>query len=264
MHSPMPAIESVWIEPPDFRPPAMAVPFAPPAMLVQRVPTRPFASAIWIGGYWIWQRRWVWAQGMWSAAPRSGVRWAHPCYDHRNGLVIFVAGHWADDTGGDRAPLREPMAAVVSIGTEAADGFPPVGPEGRFVPAPPGSTPGLIVPAPLGTAPAVVTGAPPVSAEGMRVIDTDPGADGSEWLSVTAPPGATTQHCAVRLRVPVAADRAAALTPVVRAWAPMPRSELSVRYVASPKLRQVAATDLAPAELARQPSQNPHALRASA
>ena len=86
--------ESVWIEPPDFRPPALAIAQAPPAMLVQRVPARPFAGAVWIGGYWIWLRhRWVWARGIWAAAPRRGLRWIHPAYEHRGGLVVFVAGH---------------------------------------------------------------------------------------------------------------------------------------------------------------------------
>lgn len=202
-------IQSVWIEPPTFRPPPIATPWAPPPMLVQRVPPRPFPRACWIGGYWIWQRGWLWALGMWSAAPSSDAVWVHPSYVLRQGLVLFVAGHWSD----------------------AVDAVDAVGVDGSFVPAPPGSDAGVVVPAPRGTPPAVMTSVPPLTAPGARVHAEEPAADGTSRYRVTAPGGCTRSGEGVELWLPAQAHVAAALPPAVAAWAPPPRSELSVRYV---------------------------------
>ncbi len=243
------AVESVWIEPPEFLPPAIALRVAPPPMLVQRVPRKPFALAVWIGGYWIWQRRWVWAHGMWSAPPRAGLRWVHPSYQHCSGLVLFTAGHWAEPSnpGRDLQPV-----VTIAMTAEGEEAFaPPSGPDGPFVPAPPGSTAGLIVPAPPGTAPAVVTGVPPIVAPGMRVErDLDDTADGNPQLIVSAPANATAAGRAIRMRVPMPAERAAAMPALIDAMAPRPRSELSVRYVApvaaNPPAQRPSASGIRP------------------
>jgi hypothetical protein len=240
--------ESVWLEPPDFRPPALVVPWVPPPMLVQPVPAQPFAGAVWVGGYWVWQRHWIWAHGLWAAPPQPGRHWVHPSYRHRGGMVIFVGGHWAPSAAAAQEPprlaaLSPPAAgAACPVGhaddTGEADGtWPrctvhPDCPEGLFVPAPPGSRPGLVVPAPAGTAPAVVTGAPPITAAGMQVLPGAADAQHAPRLRIVAPAQATAHGQAVDLQVPALAHQAAALHGPGRptAWAPRPRSELSVRF----------------------------------
>jgi hypothetical protein len=229
--------ESVWIEPPDFRPPALAVPWAPPPMLVQAVPPPPFAHAVWIGGYWIWQRGWVWAYGMWSAAPRAGVQWVHPRYEHRDGLVQFTAGHWAEAGTEPDSKTRPDEAAVVQLPRASSGGCRVIGDEGFFVPAPPGSRSGLVVPAPAGTPPAVVIGAPPLVAVGMRVCARANARDGATHWTVVAPPGAALGGRAVNLSVPTEAHLAASMPAVVRALAPRPGSEFSIRYVLPARAR---------------------------
>ena len=229
--TPPASIESVWIEPPAFVPPTIAVPSAPPPMLVQVVAPRPFARAVWIGGYWIWQRRWVWAQGMWAAAPATGLRWVHPSYEHRDGLVLFVTGHWADDIAGGKPPARQRIAAVAAAGG-GDGGCAPLGPQGCFVPAPPASRPGLIVPAPAGTPPAVMTGVPAIVAAGMRVAPGAPTVDGVAQMMISAPASATANGRRVQMLVPALAELAASMPARAQAWAPRPRSELSLRFVA--------------------------------
>jgi hypothetical protein len=229
--------ESVWIEPPDFRPPALGVPWAPPPMLVQTVPPPPFAHAVWVGGYWIWQRGWVWAYGMWSAAPRAGLRWVHPRYEHRDGVVIFTAGHWAEAGAEPDLKALPYEAAVVQLPRASSAGCRVIGAEGIFVPAPPGSRTGLVVPAPAGTPPAVVTGAPPLVAVGMRVCARTNACDGATQLTVVAPPGAAVDGRAVNLSVPTEAHLAASMPAVVQALAPRPGSEFSIRYVLPARAR---------------------------
>src|SRR5207244_9243206 len=107
----------------------------------------------------------------------------------------------------------------------------PIGPEGCFVPAPPGSRVGIIVPAPVGTAPAVVTSAPPVVAVGMRVTtnvtnirntntNTNTNTSVTNVTNVTnvtivAPPAATASGRAFNYTVPAAPHLAEARLAVV-------------------------------------------------
>ena len=227
-------VESIWFEPPGFRPPPVVLPWAPPPMLVQEVPPAPFHGAVWIGGYWIWQRGWVWAHGIWSAPPRPGLRWMQPSYEHRLGSVLFVTGYWSD-----ALPNCAPQG-VVGLGAKPAPGTPAgspaIGPEGSFLPPPPGSRRGIIVPAPFGSAPAVVTSAPPVVAPGMRVRRCTATGEVGTRLNIVAPSSSTACGRPVDLYVPTQAHLAASLPSVVRAMAPKPRSELTVRYIAAAEI----------------------------
>ena len=92
---PPPPVVSVYVEPPIGQPPPIAVGWAPPAMLVDTPPPPPFAEAVWVGGYWVWQGNWVWMHGHWKSPPQPGYGWVHPYYENRDGVVIFVAGHWS-------------------------------------------------------------------------------------------------------------------------------------------------------------------------
>ena len=233
---------SVYEEPPLSEPAPIAVGWAPPPMLVEVPPPPPFPYAVWVGGYWVWQGNWVWAHGHWMAPPRAQYVWVHPYYEHRGDAVIFINGHWSapDVAFVPPAPglvlVVEPAAAGVMPGPRA------MGPEGCFVPAPPGSRRGIIVPAPVGTAPAVVTSAPPVVAVGMRVTNNTTNIRNTNITNIThvtnvtnvtnvtivAPPAATANGRGFSSSVPAAPHLAAARPALVQARAPEPVSRRPV------------------------------------
>ena len=160
----------------DYRPPLaqpqpIAAPWAPPPLLGEAVPPQPFPDATWTGGYWVWRDQWVWAPGHWSRPPRPDYHWVPPYYEHRNDRVVFVDGFWSAPGVSFVRPALTLSIALAVVGAGVAIGRPPVGPEGPFLPPPPGSRWGLIVPAPVGTSPFVVRGAPPIVAPGMRVTN---------------------------------------------------------------------------------------------
>jgi hypothetical protein len=229
---------SVYVEPPVAEPAPIAVGWAPPPMLVEVPPPLPYAGAVWVGGYWVWQGNWVWAHGHWMAAPRPDYVWVHPYYEHRGDAVIFIDGYWSPRSVafvpppvGMRFALETPAVGVIA-------GPRPIGPEGCFVPAPPGSRRGIIIPAPVGTAPAVVTSAPAVVAPGMRITNnvTTVNNVNNKVTNVTnitkvtnvtnvtivAPPAATGTGHEYKNMVPAAPHLAAARPALVQARAPEP------------------------------------------
>jgi hypothetical protein len=236
---PPPPVVSVYVEPPIDQPPPIAVGWAPPAMLVESPPPPPFAGAVWVGGYWVWQGNWVWAHGHWMGPPRPNYVWVHPYYEHRDGVVIFVTGHWSAP-GVVFVPPPPGLHLTIEVGLPGVVPGPrPIGPAGCFVPPPPGSRPGFIVPAPIGTAPAVVTGAPPVVAVGMRITNNTTVNNRTTNVTnvtnvtnitkvtnvtIVAPAGATAGGKAFNSEVPAQAHLAAAQPAVVKTVAPEPAS----------------------------------------
>lgn len=233
--TPPPAI-SVYVEPPLAQPEPVLVNVAPPPMLVEAPPPPPMPDAVWVGGYWGWQGRWVWCAGRWLPPPQPGYHWTQPYYEHRDSGVVYVAGHWAA-AGVSFAPPAPGLH--LSLQVSIAGGEAPIGPPGVFIPPPPGSRPGLIVPAPIGTPPAVVVSAPPVVNVGMRVTNnvtnnishtttTINNVTNITNVTVIAPPGATASGQAFRHEVPAQAHLAAALPAMVHAQAPRPASPVPV------------------------------------
>ncbi|WP_418132714.1 hypothetical protein ABL849_23325 [Variovorax sp. 375MFSha3.1] len=236
-----PPVVSVYVDPPLYQPPAIAVAWAPPPMLVEVPPPSPFVGAVWTGGYWTWHGNWVWAAGRWSAPPQPGYAWVQPYYEHRDNVVVFVAGHWSPP---GVAFVPPPLGLSLAVSIAAAGvvaGIAPIGPPGVFVPAPPGSRPGLIVPAPIGTPPAVVVSAPPVTNVGMRVQNTTINnvtnnttvnnitnvtniTNNNQTVKVVAPASATASGRPFEAAIPASAHLAAALPPVVHSMAPVPAS----------------------------------------
>jgi len=225
------AAVSIYDEPPTSQPPPIAVGWAPPPMLVEVPPPEPFAGAIWVGGYWVWQGNWVWAHGHWMGPPQPQYVWVHPYYEHRADEVIFIDGHWSPPG----VAFVPPPPGVLVVETPAVGviaGPRPLGPEGCFVPAPPGSRAGIIIPAPVGTAPAVVTSAPPVVAVGMRITNTTNVTNVTNVTNITrvtnvtivAPAGATADGRSFNGTVPAAPHLAAARPALVQARAPQPLS----------------------------------------
>ena len=237
-------VVSVYVEPPLVQAPAVLVPWAPPPLLVQAPPPAPFADAVWVGGYWAWQERWVWSAGYWDRPPHLGYSWCEPYYEHRGGAVVFVNGFWAAP-GIAFVPPPPTLRLSLSVTLEGVVGAAPIGPAGVFVPAPPGSRLGLIVPAPLGTAPGVVTGAPAIVREGMRVTNnvhvvnnvtrinnvtqiTEVNHPVRE-VTIEAPATATANHQVFHAAAPARAALAAATPPLAHWQAPLPQSRERVK-----------------------------------
>jgi len=248
--APPPAVVSVYEEPPLSEPAPIAVGWAPPPMLVEAPPPPPFPYAVWVGGYWVWQGNWVWAHGQWMAPPRAQYVWVHPYYEHRGGAVIFISGYWSAPGVGFVQPSSELVLAVEPPAVGVIPGPRPIGPEGCFVPAPPGSRRGIIVPAPVGTAPAVVTSAPPVVAVGMRVTTNVSNVHNTNIhntnitnvtnVTIVAPPTATANGRAFSSSVPAAPHLAAGRPALVQARAPQPVSTRAVMPYVSAHAHPVA------------------------
>lgn len=229
------SVVSVYAQAPLVQPAPVLVPWAPPPMLVQAPPPAPFVQAVWVGGYWVWHRRWIWSAGYWARPPRIGDVWTEPYYEHRHNEVIFVDGYWSAP-GVVFVPPAPGLLLSVSAAIPGVVGVVAQGPQGVFVPAPPGSLPGLIVPAPLGTPPAVVVGAPAIVRDGMRVVH-----DGNVVVNnttihnvqvtnvrnvvVEAPASAVRDHRAWRQMAPAVAALAAAQAPHVGWLAPLPQTQ---------------------------------------
>jgi len=237
--APAPAV-SVYVEPAVVQPAPIVVGWAPPPLLVEVPPPSPFMGAVWVGGYWVWQGNWVWAHGHWMGPPQANYVWVHPYYEHRGDAVIFIDGHWSAPGVVFVPPPRNLRLVAERPAYGVVPGPHPVGPDGCFVPAPPGSRAGIIVPAPVGTAPAVVTSAPPVIAPGMRVTNNVTTVNNNVKnvtnvtnvtrvtnvtnVTIVAPPGATKNGRAFDTMVPAAPQLAAARPALVQARAPEPVS----------------------------------------
>lgn len=233
--APQPVV-SVYLDPPLEQPAPVRIGWAPPPILVESPPAIPYDGAVWIGGYWTWQGTWVWAHGRWAPPPRPGFTWCHPYYENRGGSVVFVNGFWAAPGVSFAAPAVGLNISLAVVATGVIPGPAPIGPAGVFIPAPPGSHPGLIVPAPIGTAPSVVTSAPPIIHEGMRVTVNNTvnnnihnttnitNVTNVTNVTIVAPAGATANGQAVNTSVPAQAHLAAAMTPMVKSYAPEPAS----------------------------------------
>ena len=236
------AVVSVYVEPPLAEPEPIAVGWAPPPMLVESPPPPPFEGAVWVGGYWVWQGDWVWAHGHWVGAPRPNYVWVQPYYEHRDGVVLFITGHWSPPGVAFVPPPPGLRLSVEVAAVGVVAGPRPMGPNGCFVPPPPGSRVGIIVPAPIGTAPAVVTGAPPVVAAGMRITNTVNNTNITRNntvvnnvtnvrnvtnitnVTIVAPASATASGQAVNTTAPALAHLAASQPAMVKAHAPEPTS----------------------------------------
>lgn len=189
------------VEAPIEQPPVVACPWAPPPLIIEAPSPQPYFEAFWIGGYWVWRGNWLWARGRWARPPHPGYRWSPPYYEHRNGAVLFIDGYWSAP-GRVFLPPSPRMRYPIEPGHPGTRPGPrPIGPNGVFVPAPPGSRPGIIVPAPIGVAPAVLMHAPAVNDVGMRIEDNSAGR-----VSIIAPKQATTNAQPVKLVVPNSPD----------------------------------------------------------
>ena len=272
---------SVYIDPPTYQPAPIAVAWAPPPLLVEAPPPQPYPDAIWTGGYWAWQGRWVWAAGRWASPPQPSYGWVQPYYEHRADTVVFVPGYWSPPEARFVPPPAMGVSIAIAVGVSASPpphgviialSHPPMGPQGVFIPPPPGSRPGIIIPAPIGTPPAVVVSAPPVVNVGMRVTGNVENNSHNTTINdnrvtnnvtnvtnvtIVAPAGVTANGQAFQGQAPARAHIAAGQTPFVHANAPVPQSGAAIpSYVAG---RQPVA--LPAAQPVRTGAVNPNAAR---
>lgn len=225
--SPAPVeVVSINVEFPIGQPAPIACPWAPPPIMVDPPPPPPFGEAIWTGGFWVWHGTWVWVHGRWAAPPEPGYHWNPPYYEHRNGLVVFITGHWGRPGVVFLPPPRSASILVVTANPGVVRGPAPIGPQGVFIPPPPGSRHGIIIPAPVGTAPSVVTSAPPVINVGMHI---EHNVTNITNVTVIAPSSATATGRAVNASVPAQAHLAAAMPSVVHVPAPTPASAAPIQ-----------------------------------
>ncbi|MET0382768.1 MAG: hypothetical protein ABW032_05030, partial [Burkholderiaceae bacterium] len=242
-------VVSAYVEPALSQPAPVEVLWAPPPMLVEEPPPQPDPEYVWTGGCWAWQGRWIWNAGRWARPPRPRYTWQEPYYEHRSNRVVYVPGYWQAPESRFVAPAAGVAIALAIVAVGVHAGHAPEGPQGVFIPPPPGSRPGLIVPAPIGTPPAVVIGAPPVIHAGMRV---DGGGDrhgrrggfndnritnnvtnvtnvtNVRNVTVIVPATATADGRGFQNSVPAQPHLAASMRPVVRDAAPQPVSNAAI------------------------------------
>ncbi|MGN6526851.1 MAG: hypothetical protein ACTHL8_10710 [Burkholderiaceae bacterium] len=228
-------VVSAYVDPPLAEPAPVEVEWAPPPMLVEDVPPQPGPDYVWTGGYWGWQGRWIWCAGRWSHPPRHHYHWQEPYYEHRGDRVVFVPGYWAAPDSRFVAPAIGVAIAAAFVAAGVHHGHAPDGPQGVFVPPPPGSRPGIIVPAPLGTPPAVVLGAPPVIHAGMRVEGNVENNSHNTTIvnnirnvTIIAPQGTTANGQRFQTTVAAQSHPMPGVKPVVAVMAPKPASPTAI------------------------------------
>ena len=268
---PVQPVVSMYVQPPEAQPAPVSVEWAPPPMLVDTPPPQPSDDQVWTGGYWVWEGNWIWARGQWAPPPHHGYHWNNPYYDHRGNNVVFVNGFWAAPGVTFVAPPLDVSIAVGIIGIGVIAGTRANGPEGVFVPAPPGSYYGLIVPAPMGTPPAVVVGSAPVIRSGMHItvnnqsnvsnttnVTNITNINNVTNVTIVAPASAMADGRAVKQTVPALPHLAAAQASPVVARAPEPPSRQPVpAYIAGHKPMSLPAPQAVHAEVAAPLLQRP-------
>src|SRR5262245_29031254 len=65
----------VTYEPPLYQPEPITVDYDPPPPRVEYVGPAPYPGAVWVGGYWHWNRGWQWMRGRWMQPPHPGYVW---------------------------------------------------------------------------------------------------------------------------------------------------------------------------------------------
>lgn len=101
-------ITSVYIDPPLQAPQVVILNWAPPPPLSEVPPPKPYYGATWIGGYWVWQSRWVWALGRWASPPSPRHNWVPPRYEAHQGRLRFQPGYWQGPAMPTVIPLAPP------------------------------------------------------------------------------------------------------------------------------------------------------------
>jgi hypothetical protein len=74
---------------------AVVVGVAPPAPIVEVVPSAPAVGYVWRQGYWSWNGiGYIWRPGVYVVAPRPGLVWVPGHWLARGGGWVWIAGRW--------------------------------------------------------------------------------------------------------------------------------------------------------------------------
>jgi hypothetical protein len=72
----------------------VVVDVAPPPPYAEVIPAIPFLGAVWLGGYWSWNRgRHAWVSGRWEQ-PRAGYGWRPHTWAPQGGRWHLHSGGW--------------------------------------------------------------------------------------------------------------------------------------------------------------------------
>ncbi len=85
----------------------VAVPEAPPPVVIEHPPSPPPGPYVWIGGYWHWNGRYVWERGHWAMPPREHAAWVAPRYERHGQGYRYAPGHWRAEPPGRGREGRE-------------------------------------------------------------------------------------------------------------------------------------------------------------
>lgn len=94
--TPTPSMEPYVPTGPAVGTPIAETAVAPPAPLREAQPPAPEQGhAVWIPGFWIWERTgFVWRSGHWEEPPREGMTWVAPRWEARDRGWTLGAGGW--------------------------------------------------------------------------------------------------------------------------------------------------------------------------
>ena len=67
---------------------------APPAPIVEDVPTAPYPDYVWIGGFWGWRGGWYWNAGHYAPRPYRGAAWVSGGWIRGGGGWAWRGGRW--------------------------------------------------------------------------------------------------------------------------------------------------------------------------
>lgn len=78
----------------------LSINVGPPALRVETVAVSPFAGAVWVPGYYIYDRspaQYRWFVGRWQAPPAPQQVWVAPRYIHSGDHYDYYPGRWHDN-----------------------------------------------------------------------------------------------------------------------------------------------------------------------
>ena len=81
---------------------------APPEAKEERAEAKPSKTAVWIPGYWRWDRpgrRYIWVPGVWREPP-EGLVWHPGHWDKTDTGWVWIGGHWGKPEGNGLVVLK--------------------------------------------------------------------------------------------------------------------------------------------------------------
>jgi|SRR5271156_5399144 len=85
---------TVYVQSPPPGQPGVVVGEPPPPPQVDVVVAPPGPGFAWVGGYWTWQGRWIWAPGRWARPPYRGALWVGGRWRRHGHGFVWVSGGW--------------------------------------------------------------------------------------------------------------------------------------------------------------------------